>query len=58
MRKILIGFTLHSFILTSPLFAATSHAADNNMRPGLWQIITTSDSVYQGYLFFRYIGKT
>ena len=43
MRKILIGFTLHSFILTSPLFAATSHAADNNMRPGLWQITTTSD---------------
>ena len=43
MRKILIGFTLHSFVLTSPLLAATAHAADNNMRPGLWQITTTSD---------------
>ena len=43
MRKILIGFTLHSFVLTSPLLAATAQAADNNMRPGLWQITTTSD---------------
>ena len=43
MRKILIGFTLHSFILIIPLLAATSYAADNNMRLGLWQITTTSD---------------
>ena len=43
MRKILIGPTLHSLILTSTLLAATVHAADNNMRPGLWQITTTSD---------------
>ena len=38
MRKILIGLTL-----ICPLIAATAHAADNNMRPGLWQITTTSD---------------
>ena len=35
MRKILIGI-----ILIAPLL---THAADNNMRPGLWQIETTSD---------------
>ena len=38
MRKILIGLTL-----ICPLLAATANAADNNMRPGLWQITTTSD---------------
>ena len=38
MRKILIGLTL-----ICPLFAATANAAENNMRPGLWQITTTSD---------------
>ena len=38
MRKILIGLTL-----ICPLIAATAHAAENNMRPGLWQITTTSD---------------
>ncbi len=38
MRKILIGVTL-----ITPLLAATASAADNNMRPGLWQIATTSD---------------
>ena len=38
MRKILIGLTL-----ICPLLAATAHAADNNMRPGLWQITTSSD---------------
>ena len=38
MRKTLIGLTL-----ICPLIAATAHAADNNMRPGLWQITTTSD---------------
>ena len=38
MRKILIGLTL-----ICPLIAATAHAAENNMRPGLWQISTTSD---------------
>lgn len=38
MRKDLIGLTL---ICT--LLSATAHSADNNMRPGLWQITTTSD---------------
>ena len=38
MRKILISFTL-----ICPLIATTAHAAENNMRPGLWQIETTSD---------------
>ena len=38
MRKILIGLTL-----ICPLLAATAHAAENNLRPGLWQITTTSD---------------
>ena len=38
MRKILISFTI-----ICPLLATTAHAADNNMRPGLWQIETTSD---------------
>ena len=38
MRKTLIGLTL-----ICPLIAATAHAAENNMRPGLWQITTTSD---------------
>ena len=38
MRKTLIGLTL-----ICPLFAATSNAAENNMRSGLWQITTTSD---------------
>ena len=43
MRKILIGLTLQSFILTAPLFTASAFAAENNMRPGLWEITTTSD---------------
>ncbi len=38
MRKILIGLTL-----IAPLLAATAHAAETNMRPGLWQITTSSD---------------
>ncbi len=38
MRKILIGLTL-----VCPLLSTTAHAADNNTRPGLWQIETTSD---------------
>ena len=38
MRKIII-----SFILTYPLLAATAIAAETNMRPGLWQITTSSD---------------
>ena len=38
MRKILISFTL-----ICPLLAATTNAAENNMRPGLWQITTTSN---------------
>ncbi len=43
MRKILTGFTLLNFSLIAPLLAATAYAAENNMRPGLWQITTTSD---------------
>ena len=43
MHKILIGLTLPALTLITPLLAATAHAADNNMRPGLWQITTTSD---------------
>ena len=43
MRKILIGFTLHSLILITPLLASAANAAETNMRPGLWQITTTSD---------------
>jgi Protein of unknown function (DUF3617) len=38
MHKILIGLAV-----ISPLLTATAQAADNNMRPGLWQITTTSD---------------
>ena len=38
MRKILIGLTL-----IYPLLSTAAHAAENNMRPGLWQIETTSD---------------
>ena len=39
MRKTLIGLTL----ICPLLLAATANAAENNMRPGLWQITTTSD---------------
>ncbi len=38
MRKILIGLTL-----ITPLLASTVNAAETNMRPGLWQITTSSD---------------
>jgi hypothetical protein len=38
MRKILIGLTL-----ITPFLAANANAAETNMRPGLWQITTTSD---------------
>ena len=38
MRKILIGLTL-----IAPLLAPSANAAEINMRPGLWQITTTSD---------------
>ena len=38
MRKILIGLTL-----IAPLLAHAANAAETNMRPGLWQITTTSD---------------
>lgn len=38
MRNILISITL----ITS-LLSTTSHAAETNLRPGLWQITTTSD---------------
>ncbi len=37
MHKLLTGLTL-----ICPLLAATAHA-ESNMRPGLWQITTTSD---------------
>ena len=38
MRKILIALTL-----IAPLLAPTANAAETNMRPGLWQITTSSD---------------
>lgn len=38
MRKILIGLTL-----IAQLLAPAANAAETNMRPGLWQITTTSD---------------
>jgi hypothetical protein len=38
MRKTLIGLAVVSTQLTT-----TAQAADNNMRPGLWQITTSSD---------------
>ena len=38
MRK-----TLLSLILVAPFLVATAHAAETNLRPGLWQIETTSD---------------
>ena len=38
MRKILIGLTL-----IAPLLAPIANAAETNMRPGLWQITTSSD---------------
>ena len=38
MRKILIGLTL-----IAPLLAPSANAAETNMRPGLWQITTSSD---------------
>jgi hypothetical protein len=38
MRKILIGL-----ILIAPSLAPAANAAETNMRPGLWQITTTSD---------------
>ena len=38
MRKILIGLTL-----ITPLLAPAVNAAETNMRPGLWQITTSSD---------------
>ncbi len=38
MRKILV-----SLILIAPLLTPTANAAEINMRPGLWQITTTSD---------------
>ena len=43
MRKILISLTLHTFTIIAPLLAVTAHAAENNMRAGLWQITTSSD---------------
>ena len=43
MRKILIGLTLLNFSLIAPLAAPSANAAEINMRPGLWQITTTSD---------------
>ena len=40
MRNILFGLGL-----IYPLLTATANAADTNMRAGLWQITTTSDSL-------------
>lgn len=41
MRNILIVLTL-----VSPLSASIANAAEFNMRPGLWQIATTSDLLW------------
>ncbi len=41
MRNILIVLTL-----IFPLSASITHAAEFNMRPGLWQITTTSDLLW------------
>jgi len=38
MRKILIRL-----LLTAPLLSTIANAAETNMRPGLWEISTTSD---------------
>ncbi len=38
MRKFLLAITL-----ISPLSVSTAHSAETNMRPGLWEITTTSD---------------
>ena len=38
MRKIFLPF-----IFASSLLVSTSHSAENNMRPGLWEMTTTSD---------------
>lgn len=38
MRK-----TLLSFVCLSSLLLSTANAAENNMRPGLWKMTTTSD---------------
>jgi hypothetical protein len=41
MRKIFIALTL-----ISPLLASTANSAEFNMRPGLWQITTSSDLLW------------
>lgn len=38
MRK-----TLLPLVVVSSLLASTAHSAENNMRPGLWEMTTTSD---------------
>lgn len=38
MHKILVGI-----IVTATFLTSTANAAETNMRPGLWQITTTSD---------------
>lgn len=35
--------TLFPFFFAASLLASTAHAAENNMRPGLWEMTTTSD---------------
>ena len=43
MRKILVSLTLQGLILISPLFVPAANADEANLRPGLWQITTSSD---------------
>ena len=38
MRK-----TLHALVFVSSLLVSTANSAENNMRPGLWEMTTTSD---------------
>ena len=38
MHKILVALTL-----ASPLLISTAHSAETNLRPGLWEITTSSD---------------
>lgn len=38
--------TLTAIILAFPLFTSTAFSAEFNMRPGLWQITTTSDLLW------------
>ena len=43
MRKTLVSLFLQCFLLVSPLLVPAANADEANMRPGLWQITTSSD---------------